>query len=120
MSNEPGFLETLKGQDMIPELNIPVDPTHPLYGEASGHLSYQASQEERAKENVPLTDGRIREMLARDKAEQEGYYRDSIIMFAIEATNKIPGIEFESYEDWEAHVDKIVAKIEAYRVLTSE
>jgi hypothetical protein len=114
MSNE-GFLEALKNIpdgpefDPTPVADIPVDPTHPDYKGVSGNLSWQQSQEEVAKESIPFSEQGIVDM------EQMHYYEDSIIMFAIDAVNSIKGLEFESYEDWELHVDKVVAKIKANR-----
>ena len=105
MSDNPGFLERLREEQMTqgPE-EIPVDPTHPNYAEVSGEQSSLASQVDRGMQDGTLID-----------LQQQHYYDDSIIMFAMEAVNGIKGLEFESYEDWEQHVDRVVAKIKANR-----
>lgn len=112
MSDNPGFLETLREQQMTqgPEFDpIPVDPTHPQYEGVSGNLAWQQSQEESAKANIPFSEDVNLDI------QNQHYYDDSITMFAMDAVNNIKGLEFESYEDWEAHVDRIIHKIKSNR-----
>jgi hypothetical protein len=118
MSSE-GFLEELKKQqdgpefDPIPgeERRVPVDPTHPHYGEASGNLVWQQSQENQAKESIR---GEIQDLTAY-LTNEEQKYDDYLIITAMQITQAIPGVEYESYEDYEAHVDRVLAKIKANR-----
>jgi hypothetical protein len=108
MSDNPGFLETLREQQITQGPDF--DPAPPIeeksIGEVSGNLAWQQSQEENAKANTHI------EVASEDMLFA---YRDSLVIKAMELANSIPGVEFESYEDWEAHVDKVVTKIKSNR-----
>jgi hypothetical protein len=43
----------------------------------------------------------------------EDFLRVTITTDAMKIVNEIPGVEFESFDDWMNHVDKVVEKIKA-------
>src|SRR5215203_7356112 len=100
----------------LPERSIFLPPPNTEVAQnevPSGNLSFQQSEENRAKESITQEEQEIVNSFSGILDDENIRYDEYLTMHAMEIVNNIKGLEFETYEDWESHVDLVLAKIKS-------
>jgi hypothetical protein len=83
-------------------------------GEVSSNLSYQALQEQRAKENTAMSNTDTFNDVA------QAMYDEQLYLTTAARVASVPGVKYDSFEDYLNRVDQMLAKVKNYQGLTSK